>query len=436
MRKLSYDKLWRLLAAKNMTKKNLRLKAGLSSVSVAKLGKGESVGTGILLRICDVLDCELCDILDTFEESGEEYSEQKPKTYKIVDLFAGVGGLSYGFAHRPEFEIVLANDHDADIAKAYSLNYPDTNMIVGDIRDLDEETIFRSIDSDVDVIIGGPPCQSYSTLGKRRMDARAHLFEEYCRVLSIVKPKIFIFENVTGLLSMQGGALLLRIIKQFAAHGYSVKCRVLNAADYGVPQIRERAFLVGTRGENTFEYPAPTHGDGLLPYLTLSDAFGDLPVLACGSSGTEYATPPQNDYQRYLRQNDPPLTEDDAPRNGEHLVRIMQALPDGGDKKDLPEELRPSSGYANTYAKLWWDRPATTVTRNFATPSSSRCIHPRDSRAMTTREGARLQSFPDDYKFYGSVGKKHLEIGNAVPPLLSVRLAEEVLRFLNNDSEH
>ena len=123
------------------------------------------------------------------------------------------------------------------------------------------------------------------------------------------------------------------------------------------------------------------------------------------------------------------LKDNASPKNGEHLIKLMKALPDGGSKDDLPEELRPKSGFGNTYAKMWWKKPAPTITRNFACPSSSRCIHPRDSRALSTREGARLQSFPDSYKFYGSTGMKNLQIGNAVPPLLSVALAKQVEKY-------
>ena len=165
--------------------------------------------------------------------------------------------------------------------------------------------------------------------------------------------------------------------------------------------------------------------------MTIEDAFSDLPVLKSGQEETQYASEPKNEFQKYLRANSDSLTDNVAPTNGEHLIRIMEALPDGGDKNDLPEDIRPKSGYGNTYAKMWWKKPAPTVTRNFATPSSSRCVHPRDSRAMTTREGARLQSFPDDYKFYGSRSTKNLEIGNAVPPLLSIAIAKEIEKILD-----
>lgn len=355
--------------------------------------------------------------------------------YNVMDLFAGVGGLSYGFSKIPEFRIVAANEVDRDIARAYSLNHRDVKMFNGDINELTEERL-RDIlgDTRIDIVVGGPPCQSYSTLGKRRLDDRANLFLQYKRVLGILQPKAFVFENVTGILSMNKKALFKEVQREFSELGYQLKYQVLNAVDYGVPQQRERVILVGFRGENRFEYPTPTHGEGRKPYVTLRDALGDLPVLRSGQTGTSYDRAADNEFLRWVRANaGEKLTEHSAPKNGKHLIRIMETLQDGQSKDDLPEEIRPGSGYGNTYAKLWWDRPSTTITRNFACPSSSRCIHPRDSRAMTIREGARLQSFPDDYLFYGSSGKKRLEIGNAVPPLLSMAIAEKMLEAMQKN---
>ena len=167
-------------------------------------------------------------------------------------------------------------------------------------------------------------------------------------------------------------------------------------------------------------------------YVTLEESIGDLPSIKSGQSATKYNFEPNNDFLKFVRLNSNNLTEHNAPKNGEHLIKIMEALKDGESKDDLPENLRPKTGYGNTYAKLWWKKPATTITRNFACPSSSRCIHPRDSRAMTIREGARLQSFPDDYIFYGSDLMKRLEIGNAVPPLLSKAIAKQIFIALNS----
>lgn len=352
--------------------------------------------------------------------------------YNIMDLFAGVGGLSYGFSRLPEFRVVAANEIDPDIARAYSLNHPDVKVINRNIGEMTEECLREVLgDTRIDVVVGGPPCQSYSTLGKRQLDDRANLFLQYKRVLGILKPKAFVFENVTGILSMNKKALFREVQREFTELGYQLKYRVLNAVDYGVPQQRERVILVGFRGENPFEYPEPTHGEGRKPYVTLRDALGDLPPLQSGQASERYEKAAGNEFLKWVRANaGKKLTEHAAPKNGKHLIRIMQALQDGQSKDDLPEALRPKSGYGNTYAKLWWDRPSTTITRNFACPSSSRCIHPRDSRAMSIREGARLQSFPDDYLFYGSDGKKRLEIGNAVPPLLSAAIAEKMLEAL------
>jgi DNA (cytosine-5)-methyltransferase 1 len=329
--------------------------------------------------------------------------------YSVVDLFAGVGGLSYAFSHDDAFDLVMANEIDREISHAYELNHPGVKMLCCDIKKLTEEEIKKHIKVPVDIVVGSPPCQSFSTLGKRKNDEKAQLFNDFCRVLRILEPKIFIFENVTGILSMQKGTLFKTILDEFSKIGYELKYKILNAAEYGVPQIRERVILVGTRGKNNFEFPPPTHGAGLKPFVTLADAIGNMPAGLCDNT---------------------------PPKNADYLKKIMLALPDGGTKFDLPPELRPKSGYGNTYAKLWWNKPSTTITRNFGCVSSSRCIHPRESRALSTREGARLQSFPDDYVFFGSRSKKNLEIGNAVPPLLSVALARQVKKFFLDFSRH
>lgn len=356
------------------------------------------------------------------------------RQFNVMDLFSGVGGLSYGFSKSKFFNILIANEIEKDISIAYTLNHPSVEMLNCDIGDITKEELAKKLKGrKIDIIVGGPPCQSYSTLGKRQMDKRASLFLQYKRILELVNPTAFVFENVVGIISMNRGKLFNDVQTEFSKLGYQLKYKVLDAADYGVPQHRERVILVGFKGQNPFNYPTPTHGINNHPYVTLKEAIGDLPVLRSGEESKEYMHEPNNEFLQFVREESgSTLTEHKAPKNGKSLIKIMNALKDGESKMDLPEDIRPKSGYGNTYAKLWWERPSTTITRNFACPSSSRCIHPRDSRAMTIREGARLQSFPDSYKFYGTDSMKRLEIGNAVPPLLSIALANQMINALDS----
>ena len=370
------------------------------------------------------------------------------KKYKVLDLFAGVGGLSYGFAHDNDFEIVAANELLVDMAQAYSLNHPIVKIYNCDIQNFGLKNLTEDLQikkGDIDLIVGGPPCQAFSTVGKRLIDdPRGQLFQEYYRVLEELNPKVFLFENVKGLLSMQKGELLKTILSLFKSLGYEVKYKVLNSADYGVPQIRERVIIIGTKLKKDFEYPKVTHSNTninnlfdqeLKPYLSLSEAISDLPFIKSNEEGFEYSSEAQNNFQKLMRLNAPKkLMDHNAPKNNDKLIKLMECLPDGGTPQDIPEELRPKSGFKNTYCRLWWERPAPTITRNLSTPSSSRCIHPKAPRPLTTREGARIQCFPDNYIFYGSRSSKNLQIGNAVPTFLSIALKDSIKQHLKRDS--
>lgn len=370
------------------------------------------------------------------------------KKLKVIDLFCGVGGLSYGFAHDSSFEIVAANEILPNIAKAYSLNHPSVKVYTEDVKDFSAQKIERDLGikpDEIDIIIGGPPCQAYSTVGKRLIDdPRSILFQEYYRILKEFRPKFFLFENVKGLLSIQDGELLKTIISLFESLGYKVQYKLLNAADFGAPQIRERVIIIGSKLKTDFQYPKPTHYDpeeslnlfknDLKPYLTLEEAISDLPFIRSNEQSFEYSSAPQNAFQTTMRKNASiKLMDHNSPNNNEKLVKIMELLPDGGTPEDLPESLRPTSGFKNTYCRLWWKRPATTITRNLSTPSSSRCIHPKAPRPLTTREGARIQCFPDNYQFYGSRGDRNLQIGNAVPTFLSTVVAKAILENFKED---
>lgn len=367
------------------------------------------------------------------------------KKIKVVDLFCGVGGLSYGFAKDDKFQIVAANEILPNMAKAYELNHPTVKVYCKDIKYFGIHDLIKDFnikEGEIDLIVGGPPCQAYSTAGKRLIDdPRGKLFQEYYRVLKEINPKAFIFENVRGLLSMDRGELFKTIISLFKSLNYRVSFKVLNSADYGVPQVRERVFIVGTKLNNTFFFPIPTHESKESnitlfcqqnkPYLNISDAIGDLPFIKSGEESFNYETPPQNSFQEIMRRSAPEeLMDHNAPINNEKLVKIMEQLPDGGTPLDLPENMRPKSGFANTYCRLWWNRPSTTITRNFSTPSSSRCIHPKAPRPLTTREGARIQCFPDNYIFYGSRSDKNLQIGNAVPTFVSIAIKNSILQHI------
>ena len=204
------------------------------------------------------------------------------KQYHIVDLFAGVGGLSYGFSQLPGFRILAANEIERTLQRPIPSITPGVKMLNCDIADLTKERLAGALGGQQVDIVGGPPCQSYSTLGKRRMDDRANLFLQYKRILQILQPQAFIFENVTGILSMDHGRLFQRVESEFRALGYDAPRYPQCCRFFGVPQQRERVILVGMKGENNYIFPVPTHGPGKKPYVTLRDAIGDLPQLKSG----------------------------------------------------------------------------------------------------------------------------------------------------------
>ena len=348
---------------------------------------------------------------------------------------------------------MFANEYDSQAAKAFRANFPHIPLIQDDIANVTIAKLKKeNIDvSDVDLVIGGPPCQSYSTVGKRQYDKRAKMYEEYIRLLGILQPKMFIFENVTVLLSMKNadGKPVLDDIRNMFADivgdgqlGYHINQEVLNAKDFGVPQSRDRLFIVGIRKDldnDCWAFPLKSHGErkGLSPYLTVADALSDLPELAEGQSLSEYALESQNDYQSLMRFGSESLDEYCIGVYGEKIRTVIANVIQGEGREfinnlvrtgALDEKYYLTSGYHNTYGRLWWDRPSTTITNSFATPSALRCIHPLQNRALSTREGARLQSFPDWIKFFGSKYEKNSQVGNAVPPLLAIELNKSVKR--------
>lgn len=374
------------------------------------------------------------------------YRTANMKKLKVIDLFAWVWGLSYWFVHDENFDVIAANEIDSKIAQAYSLNHPNVKMYCKDITDFSIDDLnkdFKIKKWDIDIIVWWPPCQAYSTIWKRLIDdPRGKLFQEYYRILKELDPKVFIFENVKWLLSMSWWELIKTIVSLFESLWYNVKYEVLNAADYWAPQLRERVIIVWTKQNLNYKYPKKTHFNPelstywidkkLKPYVTLWEAIWDLPFIKSWEEWLQYSTEPQNEFQKLMRKNAPKILMDhNAPKNNENLIKLMEALPDWWSPMDIPEKLRPSSWFWNTYCRLWRNRPCTTITRNLWTPSSSRCIHPKAARPLTTREWARIQWFPDDYKFFWSRWDKNLEIWNAVNVFLSKALKDSIKLMFN-----
>jgi len=358
-------------------------------------------------------------------------------TFRAVELFAGAGGLSTGL-EAAGFSVVLANEIEPDFAATLAKNHPSTHVINADIHTID--FLKQSCDyqlGEIDLLSGGPPCQGFSTVGsKNKMDKRNSLFYEYLRGVADLKPKYVLFENVSGFFKMYDGEAYKTLLAELGYLGYKTTSAILNAADYGLPQHRERTIIVGWKtGEKPVALPEPDHAaDCSLfcknQWVSLMDAISDLPPLTAGEEKDFYLHNPLNAYQKNLREDAIELSEHNASNYGARMQEILSLIPPGGTVEDLPIRLRPNSYFKNTYARLLPNAPAPTITRNFGTPSSSRCVHPFQNRALSTREGARLQGFPDSYRFHGGKTSKNLQIGNAVPPILGEVIAKEILSAL------
>ncbi|WHX25656.1 DNA cytosine methyltransferase [Virgibacillus halodenitrificans] len=365
----------------------------------------------------------------------------------VVSLFSGGGGLDLGFQNIG-FDIVWAIDNDKDAVYSYQENLGE-HILLEDISNVKEESIPKA-----DIVIGGPPCQSFSLVGKRRTDdERGQLVWQYLRIINKIKPKLFVFENVIGLKSAKTseGALVINdLILAFNELGYNVKWKVLNAADYGVPQRRKRIFLVGTREGVLFNFPKSTHNeygnDGKKKWVSVEEALGDL---SCpNESGvTEYSTSIQNDFQAKMRKNNSSnyVADHITPNLSELDKEIISHIPVGGNYMNVPDSVpskrikkfKETGGRTTCYGRLSPDMPSYTINTHFNRPNVGCNIHYKEKRLISIREALRLQSFPDDYKIKSSTKRgKHTVVGNAVPPILSEALAEKVMESINSILEH
>lgn len=357
----------------------------------------------------------------------------------VIDLFAGCGGFSLGFC-QAGFNVRTAVEIDPDIAETYRKNHTDTHVIVDDVRNVD---IFQKGDSDI--IIGGPPCQGFSMAGARIRagfvdDPRNYLFRRFVEIVSIVRPQMFVMENVKGLCTFQNGAILEEIMERFSSltPPYHVYPRLVNAQDFGIPQKRERLLLIGTARpiEDMDALWARTRAELLaedahcFDHVSVQDAIGNLPPAAW--NGTVPNSPPQTHYQQYLATADSALHNHTRSRHSALAVDRMRRVGNGQDASALNEPI--NSIYGGAYGRLCWNKPASTVTTRFDTPAAGRFTHPDENRTLTPREAARIQSFPDNYVFYGKRTSVCRQIGNAVPPKIAYFLARLARTILSADS--
>lgn len=387
---------------------------------------------------------------------------------KVLDLFAGAGGFSLGF-EMGDYEVIGGVEVDKWAGETLAHNHPGIILINKNITDVtNEELLEKFKDNFPDVIIGGPPCQGFSISNRKAgdpKDPRNSLFKEFIRIASVFKPQYLVMENVPNLLKAktENKELVIDIIREEMENlGYNVYVDVLSATDFGVPQIRKRLFVIGSKTKLDKPFPSPTHyvlgendslfNEGLEITPTLWDAISDLPTIEAreGAEEMEYTLEPQSDYQRYLREGSAKVYNHKAMNHSKRMVERFASMTFGNSISDVPEHLRPYKRnqvgvisdklYDQNNRRMFPDRPCHTIAASFY----ANFVHPFLNRNFTAREGARIQSFPDSYVFKGKptvVSKKLLasegrtdesylcqynQIGNAVPPLLAKAIADNL----------
>lgn len=393
-----YDRLWELLVKKNMNRTELKEASGISSNVLARIGKGKSVSRESIEKICTALHCDAGDILKSDNVSNKKNT--------AIELFAGAGGLALGI-EKAGFHTLGLIEFDKNAADTLKLNRPEWQVIHDDIANiscLDLEEYFLLKKGELGLLSGGAPCQSFSYAGNRLglEDARGTLFYHYAVFLQKLQPKMFLFENVKGLLSHDKGRTYSIIIDIFEQAGYTIQKKVLNAWDYGVPQKRERLITIGIRNDLVdmidFHFPEAHKYKPVLKDILL-----DCPA----GLGVSY---------------------------GESKKKIFELVPPGGYWRDIDSEIAKSymkscwnmaGGRTGILRRMSLDEPSLTVLTSPSQKQTERC-HPLESRPFTVRENARCQTFPDDWIFCGNVSSQYKQVGNAVPVNLSYEISKEI----------
>ena len=357
------------------------------------------------------------------------------KTYNFIDLFCGCGGFTKGF-QQAGFNPVLGVDMWADATTTYKYNFPTSNIINDDVTNISTAELLKAANQDaenVDIIIGGPPCQGFSISGKRMIDdPRNILYKSFVEFVGDIQPKVFVMENVPGLVSMAKGAVKDAVIEDFSSRGYNVAWKILAADDYGVPQHRRRVFFVGLNrkyfGEDAF-FIFPDVLEGSCK-VTCKDAISDLDFISDEVALPDqsfYTLSPQSKYQELMRENSEVLWNHVATIHNEKTKEIIAMVPDGKNYTCLPEELWSTRKVHIAWTRMDSSKPCFTIDTGH-----NHHFHYRANRVPTARESARIQSFPDNFRFLGIKTSQLKQVGNAVPPLLAKAIAEKIKTYLES----
>lgn len=355
---------------------------------------------------------------------------------KVIDLFCGCGGLSEGF-RLAGYEIVGGVDFNEPAIRTYNRNFNGAKGICCNLLEMDQTKIIEEFGDlqNIDVIIGGPPCQGFSAANRYKIegeDPRNKLFFEFVKFVDLAKPKAIVIENVRGIVTSNNGYAKDRIYEIFESRGYSVNHRILSASDYGVPQRRQRNFFVMIKDGEKFDFDRMKK---VKQEVTVQDAIGELYNYETNSTNDPLYLPgaPDSDYRRYLRASDNGVPNHEVRYPAEKVQHRISFVPQGGNWKDVPEELWPTdrkNRHSSAYKRLDINQPSCTIdTGN----NHSNYFHPLYNRIPTVREAARLQSFPDGFVFEGNRSEQYRQVGNAVPPLLAKVIADQLREVIGDE---
>ena len=360
-------------------------------------------------------------------------ANNKISEFRILDLFCGAGGFSYGMEKNSHFKTVVSLDNDPYIYDTFKKNMPECEVIIGDITQLEikHRVVASAKELGVNMIIGGPPCQGYSNKGKKLglNDPRNFLFREYLSFVIELQPEVFVIENVKTLLSTSNGWFRKEIVNTIKELGYYVNYGILNASHFGVPQARERAIFICSKQK---EVRLPVGSNNSL--VTVRDAIFDLAYLNSseGEFVQDYKFPAQSEYQKVMRANSLKLYNHIASKHKQIAIEKLRMIPPEKGKEYLPEALLGNQKFKTTWGRLKWDQVSPTIDTRFDAASNGTNNHPFLHRAITPREAARIQSFDDNFVFLGSKVRIRKQIGNAVPPLMAKAIADQIYNTLNN----